>query len=112
MKEITWDEFHTVELRSWTIIKVEDFPEARKPAYKITVDFWEKIWIKKSSAQITDLYSKKDLLWKQIIWVVNFPVKQIWPIMSEFLITGFIQDDNSVVLAVPYKEINNWLKLA
>ena len=112
MKEITWDEFQAIELRSWTIINAEDFPEARKPAYKITVDFWEKIWIKKSSAQITNLYSKEELIWKQILWVVNFPVKQIWPIMSEFLITGFIQDDNSVVLAVPDKKINNWIKLA
>lgn len=112
MKEITFEEFKTIELRSGTIIKVEDFPEARKAAYKITVDFWQEIWIKKSSAQITDMYSKEELIWKQILWVVNFPIKQIWPIMSEFLITGFIQEDNSVVLAVPDKKINNWMKLA
>lgn len=111
-KEITWNDFQMVELRSWTVIKVEDFPKARKLAYKITVDFWEKIWIKKTSAQVTDLYTKEALIWKQIIWVVNFPVKQIWPIMSEFLLTGFIQEDNSVVLAVPDKNINNWIKLA
>lgn len=112
MKEITWNEFEVVELRSWTIIEVSDFPEARKPAYKITVDFWGKIWIKKSSAQITDLYSKEELIWKQILWVVNFPVKQIWPVMSEFLVTWFIQEDNSVVLAIPDKKVNNWIKLA
>ncbi len=112
MKEITWNEFQMVELRSWTIIDIEDFPEARKPAYKITVDFWEKIGTKKTSAQVTDLYSKKDLIWKQIVWVINFPVKQIWPIMSEFLLTGFIQEDNSVVLAVPDKNIKDWIKLA
>lgn len=112
MKSINWEDFQAVELRSGTIIKVEDFPEARKPAYKITVDFWKNIWIKKSSAQVTDLYSKDDLLNKQIVWVVNFPPMQIWPFMSEFLVTGFIQEDNSVVLAVPDKTINNWIKLA
>jgi tRNA-binding protein len=112
MDKITWNEFHIVELRSWTIIMVDDFPEARKPAYKITVDFWKSIGIKKTSAQVVDLYSKKDLIGKQIIWVVNFPIKQIWPFMSEFLITWFIQDDSSVVLAVPDKKINNWLKLS
>ncbi len=112
MKTINWEDFQTVELRSGTIIKVEDFPEAKNPAYIITVDFGEETWIKKSSAQITDLYSKDGLMWKQIIWVTNFPVKQIGPIMSEFLITGFIRDDNSVVLAVPDKNIKNWIKLA
>lgn len=100
-----------VELRSWTVINVEDFPEARNSAYKITVDFWEKIWIKKSSAQVTDLYSKQDLLGKQILWVVNFPKKQIGKFMSEFLLTWFVQDDKSVVLAVPDKKIENWLGL-
>ncbi len=112
MQTINWEDFQAVELRSGTVIKVEDFPEARNPAYIITVDFWEKTWVKKSSAQITDLYSKEELIWKQIIWVTNFPEKQIGPIMSEFLITGFVQEDNSVVLAVPDKTIENWLKLA
>ena len=111
MSTLTWEDFQAVELRSGTIIKVEDFPEARKPAYKITVDFGWEIWIKKSSAQVTDLYSKEDLLDKQIVWVVNFPPMQIWPFMSEFLITGFIQKDNSVVLAVPDKTVENGMKL-
>ena len=112
MKEISWSDFEKVELRSGTITDVKDFPEARKPAYIITVDFGEKIGIKKSSAQITDLYSKEELLNKQIIGVVNFPPKQIGPMISEFLITGLIQDNGSVVLAVPDKKVDNGLKLA
>ncbi len=112
MKEISWSDFEQVELRSGTIIDVKDFPKARKPAYIITVDFGEKIGIKKSSAQITDLYSKEELLNKQIIGVVNFPPKQIGPIISEFLITGLFQEDGSVVLAVPDKKVDNGLKLA
>lgn len=100
-----------VELRSWTVINVEDFPEARNPAYKITVDFWEKLWIKKTSAQVTDLYSKDDLIGKQILGVVNFPKKQIGKFMSEFLLTWLIQDDNSVVLAIPDKKVKNGLRL-
>jgi tRNA-binding protein len=100
-----------VELRSWTVINVEDFPEARNPAYKITVDFWDKLWIKKTSAQVTDLYSKQDLLGKQILGVVNFPKKQIGKFMSEFLLTWFIQDDNFVVLAIPDKKVKNGLRL-
>lgn len=111
MKEISWNDFDIIELKSWTILEVNDFPEARKPAYKITVDFWSEIWIKKTSAQITDLYSKEDLIWKQITWVVNFPNKQIGKFMSEFLLTGFIQEDSSVVLAIPDKTISNWISL-
>jgi tRNA-binding protein len=112
MKKITWNEFQNVELRIWTIIDVQDFPKAKIHAYKITVDFWKKIWIKKSSAQITTLYTKKELIWKQIIWVINFPKKQIADFMSEFLVTGFVQEDKSVILAVPDKKIENWLKLS
>jgi len=111
MKEITWNDFEIIELRSWTIIEVNDFPEARNPAYKITVDFWPEIWIKKTSAQITVLYSKEELIWKQITWVVNFPNKQIGKFMSEFLLTGFVQEDKTVVLAIPDKKINNWICL-
>ena len=110
-KQISWDEFEKVELRVGTIINVEDFPEARKPAYKVTVDFGEEIGIKKSSAQITDLYSKEDLMGKQIIGVVNFPPKQIGPFTSEFLMTGFTQENGEVVLAVPDKVSINGVKL-
>lgn len=112
MKQISWNDFESVELRVWTIIEVDDFPEARNPAYKIKVNFWKEIWIKKSSAQITNLYTKEELIWKQIIWVLNFPPKQIWNFMSEFLITGFYDKNKSVVLAVPDKKIENWSKLA
>ena len=111
MKEITWNDFEMIELRTGTVIQVEDFPEARNPAYKITVDFGEEIGIRKTSAQVTDLYSKEDLLGKQISGVVNFPKKQIGPFMSEFLLTGFIQKDKSVVLCVPDKKCENGLKL-
>jgi tRNA-binding protein len=112
MKQITWDDFQNVELRVGTIIDVQDFPEARIPAYRITADFGEKIGVKKSSAQITVLYSKEELLNKQIIGVVNFPPKQIGPFMSEFLVTGFVQKDGTVILAVPDKKSANGSKLA
>jgi len=110
MKEISWSDFECIELRSWTITKVEDFPEARNPAYKMWIDFWGKIWEKKTSAQITEVYSKEELIWKQITAVVNFPPKQIWNFMSECLVTGFYAE-KWVVLAVPDKQIFNWLKL-
>jgi tRNA-binding protein len=87
MKQISWHEFEHVELRVGTIIEVEDFPEAKKPAYKIIADFGSEIGVKKSSAQITALYTKEELLHKQIIGVINFPPKQIGPFMSEFLVT-------------------------
>lgn len=112
MKTISRDDFQQVELRTGTIIDVQDFPEARKPAYKITVDFGETIGVKKSSAQITDLYTKEGLINKQIIGVVNFPPKQIGPFVSEFLVTWFVQDGGSVILAVPDKKIDNEIKLA
>ncbi|SEA59698.1 tRNA-binding protein [Desulfuromusa kysingii] len=111
MEEISWQQFDQIELRSGTIIEVEDFPEARVPAYKIRVDFGPKIGIKKSSAQITDLYRKEDLLGRQIIGVVNFPEKQIGPFRSQCLICGFYQDDRSVVLAVPERQVGNGAKL-
>ena len=104
MKDISWSDFEKLELRVGKIIEVEDFPEARKPAYIVTVDFGDDIGIKRSSAQLTDLYSKAGLLGKQIVGVVNFPPKQIGPIMSEFLVTGFYQKDGSVILAVPERE--------
>lgn len=111
MKEINWQQFEMIELRTGTIIEVEDFPEARIPAYKVKADFGPEIGIKKSSAQVTDLYSKTELLGKQIIGVVNFPIKQIGPMRSEFLLTGFYQEDRSVVLAVPERPVKNGVKL-
>lgn len=112
MKEISWAEFEAVELRTGTIVEVEDFPEARRPAWKLKIDFGPEIGIRKSSAQITDLYGRDDLLGRQIIAVVNFPPKQIGPMRSECLVTGFVQEDGSVVLALPERPVANGLKLA
>ena len=111
MKEISWNDFEAVELRTGTITQVEDFPEARIPAYKVWVDFGPEIGTRKSSARVTDLYTKEDLLGRQIVGVVNFPVKQIGPFRSEFLLTGFYQENGSVVLAVPERQVENGAKL-
>ena len=110
-KEITWSEFESVELRVGTIIRAEEYPEARKPAYKIWVDFGRDTWIKQSSAQITVHYTREELIGKQIIGVVNFGVKQIGKFMSEFLCTGFYREDGSVILAIPEREVENGAKL-
>ncbi len=112
MHIIEWDDFTKVEIRIGTIIAVEEFPKARNPAYKLMVDFGEEIGVKKSSARITDLYGKDDLLGKQVVGVVNFAPKQIGPFMSECLITGFHREDGAVVLAVPDQKVGNGAKLA
>ncbi len=111
MDTISWDEFEAVEMRVGTIIEAEAFPEARQPAYKLRVDFGDDIGIKKSSAQITDLYDIEDLVGKQVVGVVNFPPKQIGPIISECLVTGFYRQGEEVVLAVPDQEVPNGSKL-
>jgi len=111
MQPITWPDFEKIEIRVGTIVEVENFPEAKIPAYKIKVDFGSEIGIKKSSARITDLYSKEDLLNKKVIGVINFPPKQIGPFVSEFLCCGFYRADGSVVLAVPDKDVPNGSKL-
>ena len=110
MNEIKWDDFTKVELRAGTIVQAEDFPEAKKPAYKLTIDLGSEIGLKRSSAQITTLYTKEELIGKQVICVVNFPKKQIGPFISEVLTTGFIEQEG-VVLAVPDKRIKNGSKL-
>ena len=107
MENITWDEFKKVEIRIGTIIEVNNFPEAIKAAYQIKVDLGYKIGIKNSSAQITNLYSKDELVNKQVIVVVNFSPKKIGPFTSECLITGFHRTDDEVVLAIPDKSIPN-----
>ena len=112
MSYIDWQDFQKVELCVGTIVDVQDFPEARKPAYKLLVDFGRDIGVKKSSAQITDLYTRQELLGKQVIAVVNFPAKQIGPFMSECLVTGFSREDGAVVLAVPDADIGNGARLA
>ena len=111
MEPLSWQDFEKVELRAGTITRVEDFPEAKVPAYKIWANFGD-FGIMKSSAQITKLYSKSDLLGRQIIAVINFPPKQIGTFMSEFLVTGFILEEGEVVLAEPQRPVPNGTKLA
>ena len=108
--KITWSDFEKVELRIGTIVEASPFPEARKPAYKLKVDFGE-LGIKKSSAQITDLYNLSELIGKQVIAVVNFPSKQIGPFISECLVTGFANENNQIVLAIPDRKLQNGVKL-
>ncbi len=98
---ISFDDFLNVELRVGRVVEARAFPEALKPAYVLTVDFGPEIGIKKSSAQITDLYQPSDLLGKLVVAVINFAPKQIGPLMSECLVTGFHTQDNKVVLCVP-----------
>lgn len=111
MNTITWNDFDAVELRVGTITRVEPFPEARKPAYKVWVDFGPEIGEKKSSAQITALYTAEELVGRRIIGVVNFPPRQIGPFMSEFLLTGFADAEGRIVMAVPDKPVPNGAKL-
>ncbi|MFT5221322.1 MAG: tRNA-binding protein [Planctomycetota bacterium] len=111
MENIEWDDFARVEIRVGTIVEVEDFPEARKPAYKLRIDFGAEIGLRKSSAQITDLYEKADLIGTQVVAVVNFPPKQIGPMRSECLVTGFYNDDGAVVLVRPEQKVPNGAKL-
>lgn len=111
MDTISWQEFEKVELRVGTIVTVEPFPEARKPAYKLTVDFGPEIGHKRSSAQITAHYTADELKGRQVVGVVNFPPKRIGPFMSECLITGFYREDGTVILAVPDKPVKDGAKL-
>jgi tRNA-binding protein len=97
MEEITWNDFEKVELRAGTILEVFEFPEARKPAYKLRVDFGE-FGVRMSSAQITSHYRMEELVGRQIVGVINFPKKQIGKFMSEFLVTGFADANGDIVL--------------
>ena len=111
MRSISWDAFEQVEMRVGTVVRVEDFPEARRPAYKVWADFGPELGRRKSSAQVTELYAKEELLGRQIVAVVNFPPKQIGPFMSEFLLTGFYRPDGAVVLAVPERPVPDGAEL-
>jgi tRNA-binding protein len=110
METITWADFEKVELRAGTILEVAGFPEARKPAYNVKVDFGE-LGIKWSSAQITKHYTKDELVGRQIIGVINFPKKQIATFMSEFLVTGMADENGDIVLTTLDKPVPNGSKL-
>lgn len=105
MDTITWDEFAKVELRVGRVISVDPFPEARKPAYILHVDFGEDLGTRKSSAQVTDLYEAGELVGKLVVAVINFPKKQIGPLMSECLVTGFHNERGEVALCVPDQSV-------
>ena len=110
METISWADFEKIELRVGTILAVEDFPEAKKPAYKLTIDFGE-LGIKKSSVQIVALYKKEELVGRQVVGVINFPPKKIGPFMSECLTTGFPDENGNVVLTQPERKVPNGAKM-
>ena len=108
---ITWNDFEKVEMRVGTILEVQDFPKANKPAYQLTIDFGVELGIKKSSAQITKRYTKEDLIGKQIVAVVNFPKKQIADFMSECLVLGSVGEENDIVLLTSDIRVENGLRI-
>jgi tRNA-binding protein len=110
MEEINWTDFEKVELRAGTVLEVFDYPEARKPAYKVRVDFGA-FGVKMSSAQITRHYTKEELIGKQIVGVVNFPKKQIGKFMSEFLVTGFADENGDIILTALNGKVPNGSKM-
>jgi tRNA-binding protein len=109
---ISFDDFMKVEMHVGTIIAAEDFPQARKPAYKLTIDFGEKLGIKRSSAQITVLYDKDELVNRQIIAVTNFPPRQIANFFSEVLVLGSVDTEGVVTLLQPERSVKNGDKIA
>lgn len=109
--DLTWNEFERTDMRVGTIIEVNDFPEARKPAFQLTIDFGAEIGIRKSSAQITKRYQKEDLVNRQIVAVVNFPKKQIGKFMSECLVLGAVGEEGDVILLAPDFKIENGLRI-
>lgn len=109
--ELSWSEFERVEMRVGTILEVHDFPEARKPAFQLVIDFGSEIGIRKTSAQITKRYSEAELLNRQIIAVVNFPKKQIGKFMSECLVLGAVGENGDVILLAPDAKIENGLRI-
>jgi tRNA-binding protein len=108
---LTWEEFEKTEMRVGTIIDVNDFPEARKPAYQLTIDFGAEIGIRKTSAKTTSRYTKEVLVNRQIVAVVNFPKKQIANFMSECLVLGAVGDGGDVILLAPDFKVENGLRI-
>ena len=111
MEFITWNDFEKLEIRVGQVIEVNDFPKARKPAYKLVIDFGDELGVKNSSAQITHHYTKDDLLNKQVIAVVNFPPKQIAGFISECLVLGIYDENNDVILLKPERPVKNGQKI-
>ncbi len=111
MESITWDDFTRVELRVGVVTAALPFPEARKPAYILQVDFGPEIGVRKSSSQLTALYAPDELVGRQVVAVVNFPKKQVGPMMSECLVTGFHDEAGRVVLCVPERPVPVGTKL-
>ena len=109
--DLTWSEFERVEMLVGTILEANDFPEARKPAYQLTIDFGSVIGIRKTSAQITKRYTKEVLTGRQIVAVVNFPKKQIGKFMSECLVLGAVGEEGDVILLAPDFKIENGLRI-
>ncbi|MBS1599781.1 MAG: tRNA-binding protein [Bacteroidetes bacterium] len=107
---ISWEDFEKIDIRVGTITEVKDFPKAKKPAYQLSIDFGE-LGIKKSSAQITSIYSTEELVGKQVIAVVNFPPKQIANFLSECLVLGVYTDKKEVVLLTPERKVENGWKI-
>lgn len=108
---ISWEDFEKVDIRVGTIVKAEAFPEAKRPAYKIWVDLGSDLGVKKSSAQITTVYTLEELVGKRVLAVVNFPPRQVGKFMSEILVTGFYRNDTDVVLATVDQDVPNGVRL-
>lgn len=111
METITWNDFEKLDIRVGTVVHAETFAKAKKPAYQLMIDFGEALGLKKSSAQITELYDVEELKGKQVIAVVNFPPKQIANFISECLVLGVYTEDKTVVLLQPAQKVSNGLKI-